>query len=468
MAMPIAPDYHTVFLFPPALEDWVPKDHYVRFLREFVDSLDLPALGFIVPSGSEGRPPYATSLMLKLWLFGYKHQLFSTRQLERACRENLALIWLLGTLQPDHNSIWRFWRDNKQALREVFKQSVRVAVKVGLVGFALQAVDGTKIQAVASRHTGWTKEWMEQKLQELDPVLDQAEAQVEAQPTWDLGDERLPSQLIEKPALREQIQAGLKELEQTGRAHYHPHEPEAHRMQCEGSNRFAHNAQAVADAKANIITAAAVTGQENDVGQLVPMLQAAQANTGAATACAVGDTHYGAAQDLAQAEQAGLTVIAPLFEGKPKGDNPYHASEFTYDAAADQVVCPQGQVLPLQGEKDRRGVAVKVYRCHCQDCPVRAQCTRDQHGRTIEIGPHHATVVAHREALKDPEAQAKLQRRKVIIEPVFATVKQRLGFRRWTVRGLANVGAQWALVCLSVNLLKLWALWQKGEMAMNG
>jgi len=77
-------------------------------------------------------------------------------------------------------------------------------------------------------------------------------------------------------------------------------------------------------------------------------------------------------------------------------------------------------------------------------------------------------VVAHREALKDPEAQAKLQRRKVIIEPVFATVKQRLGFRRWTVRGLANVGAQWALVCLSVNLLKLWALWQKGEMAMNG
>jgi len=80
-------------------------------------------------------------------------------------------------------------------------------------------------------------------------------------------------------------------------------------------------------------------------------------------------THYGAAQDLAQAEQAGLTVIAPLFEGKPKGDNPYHASEFTYDTAADQVVCPQGQVLPLQGEKDRRGVAVKVYRCHCQGCP---------------------------------------------------------------------------------------------------
>ena len=70
MAKPIGPDYGTLFLWPPALEDWVPGDHYVRFLREFVDSLDLPALGFKVASGSEGRPPYAPSLLLKVWLLG--------------------------------------------------------------------------------------------------------------------------------------------------------------------------------------------------------------------------------------------------------------------------------------------------------------------------------------------------------------------------------------------------------------
>ena len=255
------------------------------------------------------------------------NRLFSTRQLERAAGENLALIWLLGTLRPDPNSIGRFWRDNQSALREVFKESVRVAVKVGWVGFALQAVDGTKIQAVASRHTGWTKEGMEQKLPELDLVLDQA--QVQTQETLDLPANRLPAELLEKQALREQIRAGLKELPQTRREHYHPHEPEAHRMPCEGGNRLAHKAQAVADAQANIITAAAVTGQENDVGQLVPMLPAAQANTGVWPAVALGDTHYGSAQDLAQADQVGLTVIAPLFEGKPKGNNPYHASEFT-------------------------------------------------------------------------------------------------------------------------------------------
>jgi transposase len=66
MAQPLAPDYGQQFLFPPALEDWVPADHPARFLREFVDQLDLPALGFVLPAASEGRPPYAPSLLLKI------------------------------------------------------------------------------------------------------------------------------------------------------------------------------------------------------------------------------------------------------------------------------------------------------------------------------------------------------------------------------------------------------------------
>ena len=157
MAQPLAPDYGQQFLFPPALEDWVPRDHPARFLREFVDQLDLPALGFIMPSGSEGRPPYAPSLLLKIWLYGYFHRLRATRRLEAACREVLPLIWLTGLIAPDHNSLWRFWRDHKKALRAVFQQSVRLALRTGCVGLALQALDGTKIQAAASTASGWNK-----------------------------------------------------------------------------------------------------------------------------------------------------------------------------------------------------------------------------------------------------------------------------------------------------------------------
>jgi transposase len=154
MAQPIAPDYGQQFLFPPALEDWVPADHPARFLREFVDQLDLAALGFARPTAVEGRPPYAPSLLLKIWLYGYFHRIRATRKLEAACREHLALLWLTGLIQPDHNSLWRFWRNNQKALRGLFKQSVEVAVRAGAVGLALQAVDGTKIEAAASGYSG--------------------------------------------------------------------------------------------------------------------------------------------------------------------------------------------------------------------------------------------------------------------------------------------------------------------------
>src|SRR4029434_724905 len=100
MGQPIAPDYGQQFLLPPALEDWVPKDHPARFLREFVDQLDLAALGFRVTDTAEGRPGYAASLLLKIWLFGYLHRIRSTRKLEVACREQLSLLWLCGMLEP--------------------------------------------------------------------------------------------------------------------------------------------------------------------------------------------------------------------------------------------------------------------------------------------------------------------------------------------------------------------------------
>src|SRR5580692_6452890 len=155
MAQPIAPDDGQQFLFPPALEDWVPPDHPARFLREFVDQLDLPALGFAMPSGSEGRPPYAPSLMLKIWLYGYFHRIRSTRKLERACGEHLWRLWLTGLMVPDHNSLGRFWHENKKALREVFQQSVTLAVRAGAAGLALQALEGSKIQAAARSPQGW-------------------------------------------------------------------------------------------------------------------------------------------------------------------------------------------------------------------------------------------------------------------------------------------------------------------------
>jgi transposase len=466
MTQPIAPDYGQQFLFPVALEDWVPADHPARFLREFVDQLDLAALGFAMPVAVEGRPPYHPSLLLKIWLYGYYHRIRATRKLEAASREHLSLLWLTGLIQPDHNSLWRFWRDNKQALRHIFKQTVQVAVRTGAVGLALQALDGTKIEAACSGPQGWNREYMEKLLAQLDGALDELELKViEENADVEQPGYRLPASLAERQALREQIKTGLAQLAADGRKSYHPVEPEARRMKIGDTNRYAYNAQAVADAKAGVIVACDATRQENDQGQLVPMIKQARENLGAAAkdTVTVADTGYGAGADLQAAAENQMNVLVVPAEGTPAKDNPYATQHFHYEPMPHSVTCPLGRALDHEGHTTKDGVRVERFRCHHHDCLVRARCTSDPKGRQIEVRPHTAVVQAMRQRLEDPAIRAQWQERSTIIEPRFGQIKQHDGFRRWTVRGLEGVKTQWALLCTTLNLRVLFARWRAGS-----
>jgi transposase len=465
MAKPIAPDYGQQFLLPPALEDWVPANHPARFLREFVDQLDLGSLGFVIPASLEGRPPYAPGLLLKIWLFGYMQRIRSTRKLEVACREQISLIWLTAMIQPDHNSLWRFWRDNKKALRAVFKRSVQLATEAGLVGLVLQALDGTKIQAAASGQTGWTKQRLEQLLKALDSELDEAESQIEKEGEPEPQNAyRLPESLTDKQALRETVRAGLQQMEQIDREHLHPKEPEARRMSCDGKNRFGYNAQALADDKAGVVVAAEVYKQENDLGLAVPLVKQAEQNCGSQAAVIVADGGYGSGADIQQAAENQINLLVRSQGDAVAETKPYHAHHFQYEPLRQSVTCPQGKELTFARQGRQKGQSVRVYRCQVKDCPVRGACTQEQRGRRlIEIWPHTAAVQRMRARLKEPGAEVSLRKRREVIERLFGQIKQHEGFRRWTVRGLEGVNTQWALICCAINLRTLFKNWRPGR-----
>lgn len=462
----ISPDYGQQYLFPPAVEDWVPADSPVRFIREFVDQLDLGQLGFVIPSAIEGRPPYAPSLLLKIWLYGYYFRIRSTRRLENACGEVLPLIWLCGKIVPDHNSLWRFWRDNKKALRAVFKQTVQVAVRTGAVGLALQALDGTKIQSVGSSYSGWSKDYMEKLLAALDEASDQNELKVvEEHAQASASTVTLPAGMAERQALREMIKGGLAQIEADQRKHYHSTEPEARRMPVSSDhNRYAYNAQAVVDEE-GIVVACDATRHENDQGQLVPMTEQARENVGVAGSetLTVIDRGYGAGADVAHAAAKGLNVLVTPSEGGSTRDNPYAAQHFSYDPVAHSVTCPRGHVLDHEGRTEKKGSIAERFRCHCRDCPVRAECTSDKKGRQIEVWPYTPAVQAMRERLKHETMQAQLARRGEIVERIFGEIKQHDGFRRWTVWGFEAVRTQWAMACTAVNLRVLYRRWRLGR-----
>jgi hypothetical protein len=162
-------------------------------------------------------------------------------------------------------------------------------------------------------------------------------------------------------------------------------------------------------------------------------------------------------------------LVAPGVEtGGPKRGE-YDSTKFEYDQEADEVICPQGKRLKFEGMKNKgsQQPAVRSYRCqHYQQCPVRALCSRRKGGRRIEVSPRRAALQRQRVKRRDPVKQALLRQRKVIIEPVFATLKQAMRFRRWTVRGLENVRTQWALLCTALNLKKMYKHWAAGQLAM--
>jgi len=464
MAQPIAPDYGQQFLFPPALEDWVPADHPARFIREFVDQLNLAKLGFAMPASDEGRPPYALSLLLKIWLYGYFHRIRSSRKLEVACREHLSLVWLTGMIAPDHNSLWRFWKENQKALRQIFKQTVQLAARTGAIGLALQALDGTRIQAACSGPKGWSKDYMEKLLAQLDGALEEIEETVlkENPECGDSEGYRLPESLSERRALQEEIKKGLAQLEQDGRKHYHRAEPEARRMKIGGTNPYAYNAQAVVDSQEGVIVAAEVVREENDAGQLVPMIEQARENVGAKAQgpLTVADSGYANGADLQGASERGMDVLAPPKEGALAPEEPYGTQHFQYDPVAHSITCPQGRRLDHEGQTTKYDQLVQHFRCHHRDCPVREHCTRDPKGRQIEVWPHTPVVQAMRARMRQPQAIAQFEKRSQIVERPFAQIKQHDGFRRWTVWGLEAVKTQWALLCATLNLRGLYRRWR--------
>lgn len=225
MSKPIRADYKQMYVFPPSPEDWLSVDHPVRFLRDFVDCLDLKELGFKAPESDLGRPAYAADLLVKVWLCGYVNKIRSTRGLEAACYDKVSFIWLTGNNHPDHNTLWRFWRDNRKALKEIFRETVLVAMKSGLVGFVLQAVDGTKIAAQVSTRTAWHRKDLTKSMKELNESVEEVMKQIETAEETEAGEYRLPERLQDPMRRREEIKKMLEELNAAGTDHLNPKDP---------------------------------------------------------------------------------------------------------------------------------------------------------------------------------------------------------------------------------------------------
>jgi transposase len=553
MARVLRPNYAQRFLLPPALDEWVPPTHPVRFVRDFVDSLDLTELGMEQEVADEGRPPYGVDLLLKVWLFGYMERIRSTRALEKACLERMPFLWLTGNLHPDHNTLWRFFKLHRTGLPKLFKRLVRTAAGADLVGFVLHALDGTKLTAASSTDEAHHRKSLEEKLKRLDEFVAAYMQEVNRQSKQEEGqdyvmpaamaddaarqakirallerriedgeDERLlaepppeapPSSTTDEPksaatdaaksprddeppgggagagappsrgtgeppadpllreaeVLKTEIAATLDKLDKAGVNHLHEGEPEARMMKGRGTHALGYNAQIVVDHDSDLIVACDVVTDQNDLTQLLPMLEQVHETFDRVAAHNVGDTGYANGDHLEDAEARGMNVLVSL-RGEPDAKGEYSKPYFRYDAQSDVYICPKGERLVQVGMNKSHATTQHpdvIYRCHNKTCPVRAACTKDAKGR--QIRRTYGDEARERQARKqfDPRLRVLLSLRKEIVEHLFGIVKGLDGFRRFTVRGLEKVRAQWALVCTAVNLRKLYAWWRLGKLTFD-
>ena len=177
-------DREQTWPLPPSFDELLPLDHPARFVAVFVDALDKEGwaeLGVEINGDPLGAPAYHPRALLCVWLYGFMTGVRSCRKLEAACRDQIPYLWLTGWQQPDHNTLWRFYKEHRQAMRRLFKRTVRTAVAMQLVDLAVQAVDGTKVAANATRDRTYDAERGRRLLDRLEKAIEDLE------PTGHLG-----------------------------------------------------------------------------------------------------------------------------------------------------------------------------------------------------------------------------------------------------------------------------------------
>lgn len=442
-------------LFPERLDELVGVEHPVRVIDAFVDGLDLAGLGFSkVRAERTGRPPYRPGDLLKLYVYGYMNQARSSRRLEGEARRNIEVLWLTKRLSPSFKTIADFRRDHPAAIVGVCRAFVRFCREQSLYGGELLAIDGTKIEAVASRKQVITPQRLEKRMASLDRKIAAYLAAMDAADRSEAVPQGQPGEVAAAlAALREnraKLQGEAEALAADGLAQRVIGEPEAKLMRTAGhGHRVAYNAQTAVDAKHGLIAAFALTNEGNDHRLLLPMALQGKEALEAERLKVVADTGYSNGEQGHACAEAGVTAIVP----RPQTVNPedkacFSREAFVYDAASDSWTCPAEQTLVLRGTS--HAGRIKRYSTKaCAGCALKPRCTKAARRMITRDSYEDARQAMHQRALDDPSA---MRRRRELAEHPFGIMKWMMGHPRFLVRGLKKAKAELALVILGFNL----------------
>ena len=443
------------YLFPVTLDDAISEDNEVRLIDVFVDSLALESYGFQIAHVENGRPAYHPGDLLKLFIYGYMNQIRSSRRLEKESKRNIEVMWLLGSLHPDHNTISNFRRDNPKAIKKVFRETVKIADYFNLIGGTLIAGDSTKLRAQNSKKNNFNQkkidrhlEYIENKLQEYSQALAQSDGD---------NTEEIESEIEKQQQRAKGYQEIESKLKESGEGQVSTSDPDSRQLITRNNiTEVGYNLQTSVDAKHNLPIDYKVTNT-NDVKAMGNMLQRAKSILGTNEFTALYDKgyHTGAEFKIAHDLQINTLVAIPgqTFQAP---DPAYNVENFTYIPEGDYYICPEGQQLTTNGTwyKGKANYFKRYTTKACKSCSAKDLCTKAISGKGIHRSEFHEYIQHNKERVERNKELYK--RRQAIVEHPYGTIKRQWGFNYiMTKKSMKRASADVGLMMTAYNLRRI-------------
>ncbi|MEN9639799.1 MAG: hypothetical protein RLZZ262_1668 [Bacteroidota bacterium] len=486
--------------FPPTLEELIDKAHPVRVVSKIIDELDLEPLMRKYKGG--GTSSFHPRMMLKIIVYSYLNNVYSSRKMESAVKENIHFMWLSGMSRPDHNTLNRFRSDRlKGVVKHIFGKVVELLVASEHVSLQQVYTDGTKIEASANRYTfvwgksiSTNKEKMESQLKELwdyaegiareelrdkTPTTFAPISPEHIKETVGKIDEALRDKVVDKK-IKQKVNyakknwpdnvAKYQQQEQIlgDRGSYSKTDTDATFMRMKedhmknGQLKPGYNLQ-ISTSNQYIVNYS-IHQTTNDVNTLKSHLESHQELYGALPEILTADAGYGSEENFELMEKLDIEgyVKYTSFDKEQQGkDQPFKSENFHYNQELDCFYCPMGQ--PMIRVRDSKKVTttgfeqeVIYYQAQrCSGCPLIAACHSAKGNRTIEVNHRLRNYkIKMRQKLTSEEGVQFRKKRCADVEPVFGNIKNNHGFKRFNLRGIEKVDIEAGLLAIAQNLRK--------------
>ena len=496
-------------LLPPSLDELVPENHMVRVVDAVLDRLDISDILSTYRGG--GNSAFNPKMMLKVLVFAYLSNVYSSRRIEELLRRDIYFMWLAGMKRPDFRTI-NYYRGKrlKEGFDTVFTQVVRLLHEEGFVSLKVQYIDGTKIESVANKYTFVWRGSVEKYDARLKAKTEALLRQIEQNHAIENQENPVPEELTAEEVtkrverIKEKVDAdnlgkeerkALKQIETDSvprmnryreqletmgsRNSYSKTDPDATFMRMKedamlnGQLKPGYNVQISTENQ--FITNFGIYQRPTDTLTMISYLESFKARYGMQSEEIVADSGYGSEENYEYMFSNGMTpyVKYNMFHVEQRRgyrNNPFRVSNLFYNPDDDFYVCPMGQKLKFIRQEKRYTASgyqqtVSVYRaCRCEGCPLRGQCHKSKRDRQIEVNHTLADYKARaRELLTSEQGIKHRSNRPIEPEAVFGQIKECGRFRRLRLKGLTGAKIDFGLKALAHNLRKLAQAWAKSS-----